>query len=79
MKERKMIMRTQMDRQENAAAMMEDLEGRTLYAMTPSIPIPPPDSKVIAISCPSDPTKILIGLNQPVQPAPSGIIAILIG
>jgi hypothetical protein len=51
----------------DSAAMMEEMEGRVLFAMTPSIPIPPPDyQKVIAIS-------------QPARPAPSGIIAILIG
>ncbi len=64
------MIRGQNNENRRAPVMMENLEGRTLHAMTPSIPIPPPD-----------PTRILIGLNQPVQPATTttGIIAILIG
>jgi hypothetical protein len=51
---------------QNASAMMEQLESRELYSV----------STLPAVQCPSDPSKVLIGLNQPAQPQ---IIAILIG
>ena len=45
-------------RQKNAAPMMEQLESRELYSVT-ALP---------AVQCPSDPSRVLIGLNQIISP-----------
>lgn len=43
---------------QNSAAMMEQLESRELYSV----------SALPAVQCPSDPSRVLIGLNQIVSP-----------
>jgi hypothetical protein len=65
-KERRMNAKRINQSNQNASAMMEQLESRELYSV----------STLPAVQCPSDPSKVLIGLNQPAQPQ---IIAILIG